>query len=261
MPTKHPRDAFITIYGRKPALEALNDPDLTIDKILLAREARGAVIDDIVRRARGRQIPIRRVSAREVTKISRNGRQDQGVALDVVAPRMEALDDFAAALQASPLPATLPFYLLALDGLTTPANLGMLIRSHVAAGMNGIVLPRKGCPEIGPLIIKASAGVAFKARILRCETMTAGLKTLKAAGFAIYGLTGSAPQTIFQAQFARHAVFVIGNETTGIAAENLPLLDHSLAIPMRGRVESLNVACAATIVGYEVLRRSLAAES
>jgi 23S rRNA (guanosine2251-2'-O)-methyltransferase len=256
MHAKHPRDTFITIYGRKPAIEALTDHDLVIDKVVLARDAKGPIIEEILRHARQRQIPVRRVSQKDVTKISRNGRQDQGIAVDVVAPRMEALEEFIAGM-ASKNAGDSIFSLLALDGITTPANLGMLIRSQVAAGVNGIVLPRKGCPEIGPLIIKASAGVAFKSQILRCETIALGLKMLKDAGCTVYGLSGTADQTIFQAEFARQSVFVLGNETTGIAPENVAFIDQWLAIPMRNQVESINVACAATIVCYELLRRCL----
>lgn len=255
MREKHPRDTFITVYGRKPALEAVTNPDLEIDKIVLAKDAKGALIEEIVQCARKRQIPVKRMSQKDVTKISRNGRQDQGIAVDVRAAYMEHLDDFVESLQKTPLPAKLSFSLLALDGITTPANLGLIIRSQVAAGVNGIVLPRKGCPDVGPLIIKASAGTAFKSRILRCETMRSGLQALRASGFTVYGLSGAGQQTIFQAEFAAHAVFVLGNETYGIDPQHTELIDCWISIPMKKQVESINVACAATVVCFELLRR------
>jgi 23S rRNA (guanosine2251-2'-O)-methyltransferase len=152
----HPRDRFITVYGRKPALEALADAAITIDKLWIATTARGEMIDDIIAAARARGVRPERRPQHDITRLSRNGRQDQGIALDVIAPRMIALADFIAAA-----PETAQVMLL--DGVTTPGNVGLILRVATAAGFDGVVLPRVGCPEVGPLVIKASAGVAFRA--------------------------------------------------------------------------------------------------
>jgi len=131
-----PKDRFITVYGRNPVLEVLADRSLEVDKVILADTARGAGADEIVAAAARRGVPLQRAGAERVKKLAGNGRQDQGVLADVVAPRMRPL---AQALADAPLSRV-----VLLDGVTTPANVGMVIRSATAAGVDGIVVPRRG---------------------------------------------------------------------------------------------------------------------
>lgn len=246
----HPRDRFITVYGRKPALEALADPAVTVDKLWIASNARGELIEDITAAARARGVRPERRPPRDVTRLSRNGRQDQGVALDVLAPRMTALDAFLA-----DAPATAQVMLL--DGVTTPGNVGLILRVATAAGFDGVVLPRAGCPEVGPLVIKASAGVAFRAPILRAPSAAEAATALGAAGFVLIGLAASGADDLYLTPLPPRAAWVLGGETAGLSAGVEALLDRRVRIPMRGAVESLNVATAAAVVSFEVQRRLL----
>ncbi len=88
----HPRDRLLTLYGRKPVLEVLEDRTLPVERILLARNADGPIVAAILNAARARNLTVVRVTPEEVTRISRNGRQDQGAVIDVIAPRMAALE-------------------------------------------------------------------------------------------------------------------------------------------------------------------------
>lgn len=248
----HPRDRVITVFGRKPVLEAVSDGAMAVERIFVADSARGGVVQEILRAARQRGLEVQRVTERQVNRISRNARQDQGVAADVRARRMGAIGDQLA--QIGPRAAA-----LVLDGVTTPANVGMILRSATAAGLNGIVLPRRGSPEVGPLVIKASAGVAFQAPIWRCETVEEGVAALKAAGFRLYGLAADGALDLFEAPFPDRVAFVLGNETHGVSPPIARLLDGAVRIPMAPGVESLNVATAGTLVGFELLRRARAA--
>ena len=164
--TISPKDRFLTVYGRKPVLEALADESLRVDKVILADTARGPGAAEIQHAAKAAGVPVQRASAHRVKVLAGNGKQDQGVLADVVAPRMRAL---AAALADRRPPARV----LLLDGITTPANVGMILRTATAAGLDGIVVPRRGVAGIDPLVIKASAGVAFHAPVLRCATAAA----------------------------------------------------------------------------------------
>ena len=83
-----PKDRFVTVYGRNPVIEVLDDPSLVIDKVVLAEGVRGHGIGEIIGLARDRGVPLERASAERVKKLAGNGRQDQGVFADVVAPRM-----------------------------------------------------------------------------------------------------------------------------------------------------------------------------
>lgn len=246
----HPRDRYITVYGRKPALEALTDARIEIDKLWIARGSKGDLIDEIVQTARARGVQATFKTAREVTRLSRNGRQDQGVALDILAPRMQALADYLGAL-----PAADPLHVFVLDGITTPANVGLILRAATAAAFDGIVIPRVGCPEVGPLVIKASAGVALRAPILRVRTAAEAIEALTAADFALYGLAAQADADLYTTPLAPRTAWLLGGETAGLSPESERALDRRVRIPMRGEVESLNVATAAAVVAFEVQRR------
>jgi len=239
-----PRDRFITVYGRMPVLEALRDPLLVVEKVLLAGNARGNHVDDIVEAARAREVEIRRVSPTQVNRVSRNGRHDQGVVADVVAPRMAPIEQWDGSGS-----------LVVLDGLTNPQNVGMILRTAAAAGLAGIVVPRAGVADIGPLVIKASAGVAFTAPILRCGTAAEAVDHLRGRGARIYGMSGRGHRSLFDpSPLAEPAAFVLGGETDGVQVA----VDEEISIPLSGETESLNVAVAAGVLCFELVRRSLA---
>lgn len=248
-----PKDRFITVYGRNPVHEVLLDEDLHVDKVVLAEGARGEGITQIRRAANRRGITVQSASADRVKKLAGNGRQDQGVFADVVAPRMLPLD---VALQATD-GATLRTVLV-LDGITTPANVGMILRSATAAGIDGIVVPRRGVASLDPLVVKASAGVAFRAPILKAFTAPEAVTALRSHGFHIVGLDARGDDDLFTAHLPEPVAFVLGNETAGLGAELIPLVDSWVSIPMAGAVESLNVSAAAAVVCFELVRRARA---
>ena len=246
------RSRFVTVYGRKPVLEALTDRALVVDKVLLADNAHGPAVREILDAAAGRGVPVRRASAHRVKVLAGNGRHDQGVLADVVAPRMRPLPAFLDELGLRP---DEPASVLVLDQITNPANVGMILRTATAAGLDGVVLPRRGVPAVDPLVVKASAGVAFHAPVLRCATAAQACTALAAAGFALYGLCAAAPDSVFTAQLPRRAAFVLGNETSGVSDEVRAAARGWLSIPMSGGVESLNVASAAAVLCFELVRR------
>ncbi len=236
----------MTVFGRKPVLEALADRRLDVDKVILADNARGAAAKEIIDAAGARSVRVERASAHRVKVLAGNGKQDQGVLADVVAPRMRRLADGLAAR-----PATV----LVLDGITTPANVGMILRTATAAGIDGIVVPRRGVASIDPLVVKASAGVAFHAPVLRCYTAEEACVALRAAGYPLFALDGAARQSLFDATLPKRAAYVLGGETAGVSPEVRKHVTGLVSIPMAGGVESLNVASAAAVLCFELVRR------
>ncbi|HEX7166674.1 MAG TPA: RNA methyltransferase [Acidimicrobiales bacterium] len=246
-----PRDRFLTVYGRRPVLEALADERMQVDKVLVADSARGPEIDGIVRAAKARAVELRRVPQHDVTRLSRNGRQDQGVAADVVAPAMRSLDEWTPPSRDG-VDGDGAVVVVVLDGITNPQNVGMILRTATAAGVDGIVVPTAGVADLGPLVVKASAGVAFQAPILRSRHASDAVAVLRSLGFRIYGLAADGDRTLFDpAGFASHSALVLGGEHAGLTVE----VDEHVSIPMAGDVESLNVAVAAGVVCFELLRR------
>lgn len=246
---RSPKDTFITVYGRKPVLEALADPTLSVDKVIAAENARGDSLSKIIAAARDRGVPVRRASAHRVKVLAGNGHHDQGVLADVVAPGMRPVAAFL-----DELPAETPCALLVLDAVTNPANVGMVLRTATAAGLDGVLVPRRGVPAIDPLVIKASAGVAFRAPVLRASTAAQGCAELRTAGIAVLGLAAGAPRDLLSDPLPARVALVLGNETDGLSADVRAELDGTVAIPLRRGVESLNVASAAAVAAYELMR-------
>lgn len=246
-----PRDRFLTVMGRKPLIEALHDETLTFDKILLSDRARGDEINTITGMAASRKITIEKVSETKVTAVARNARHHQGVVADVVAPAMQHLADFCEQRRRGKDWAC---SLLLLDHVHNPANVGMILRSATAAGVDGVIVPHKGTADIGPVAIKASAGVAFRATILRCESVDEALAILGEHRFEFLGLDGNG-ESLFDAELPERATYVIGNESAGLSTSALDAVGRVISIPMSNDVESLNAAVAASLVGFEVARR------
>ncbi|MGH3516924.1 MAG: TrmH family RNA methyltransferase [Haloechinothrix sp.] len=243
-----PKDRFLTVYGKKPVLEVLADPGLNVDKVILADTARGLAATEIKRAAKARGVRVQTASAHRVKVLAGNGKQDQGVLADVVAPRMRPLADALSSRHR-------PGRLLLLDGITTPANVGMILRTATAAGVDGVVVPRKGVASLDPLVVKASAGVAFRAPVLRCATAAEAAAALVGAGYPLFALSASATTSLFRADLPANAAFVLGGETSGVSGAVLDLVTDWLSIPMPGDVESLNVSAAAAVLCFELVRR------
>ena len=250
---RSPKDTFITVYGRMPVLEVLQDVALTVDKVVVAEGSRGESLDRIRALARRRGVEVRTASAHRVKVLAGNGKHDQGVLADVVAPRMALVEDFVQRPAGGGSDTV-----LVLDGVSNPSNVGMILRTATAAGVAGVVLPRAGSPGVDPLVVKASAGVAYRAPILRCRTAADGVRVLKQAGWRVAGLDGGAPADLYATALPAATALVLGNETEGVSQDVAALVDTWVSIPMANDVESLNVSSAAAVVCFELLRRRLA---
>jgi 23S rRNA (guanosine2251-2'-O)-methyltransferase len=229
----------VTVYGRMAVLEALEAGG--VELVLLARNARGDTVDAIVRLAGEQGVTLRKVAPEKVTRVSGNGRHDQGVVAEVAAPGLRPLDAW--------LGSTRPDAVLVLDGVTNPQNVGMIIRTATAAGIDGVVLPEAGSPGVGPLVVKASAGVAFRATILSSPTARDAVAALREAGMTVVGLRADAP-SLYDAELPERAAWVLGSEHDGVTVD----VDTWRSLPLANGVESLNVAVTAGVVAYELAR-------
>ncbi len=232
----------LTIYGRHAVLEALADENLTIHKLHLATSNKPSrELEMMVQTARERHIEIAYHDKKALSHISKNSRLDQGVALDVV---MENFIDEKAFLAEQER-----FRVIALDGVTNPQNLGMIIRSCAAGDIDALLLPTRGTASISPLVIQASAGTLFRLPIIKTPDLIRSLERFKAAGAHLYALEAGA-STDYRQAGAQRAVYVLGNESEGIAPEVARICTDAIAIPMRRGVESLNVAVTAALIAF-----------
>ncbi len=239
-------DDVMTFYGRKPVLELLENQDTEIHRLHLADSNKD---NDIIRQieslAESRHIEIVRHSKQALSRISKNARQDQGVAIDVNPSSYRSIEE---------IPDTGEF--IALDSITNSQNLGMIIRSVAASQMAGLVLPKAGCARIDALVMKASAGTLIKADIFHCDTIENGLTHLKNQDSEVMGLASDGTTSLTEVEApTRRRIYVLGNETEGLSADVLALCDTTVSIPISNEVESLNVVAAATLVAFSNLYR------
>lgn len=236
---------LLTVYGRKPVQEALEDPSTEVYRLHLASSNRSApILEDIERLARQKGAELVYHDRASLSRISKNAKQDQGVAADLICKKFQTSEAFLAANQDK------SFRMLALDGVTNPQNLGMIIRSACAGNIDGILLPRSGNARIDPLAIKASAGTVFRAPIISCDNLAKTLAEFRQQGVRICGLSSHAQTSLRDFSPEAACVYVLGNESEGVSAEVSALCDTQVKIPMNHGVESLNVAVTAALIAF-----------
>lgn len=236
-------DKIITIYGRNAVLEALEDETLIIHKLHFSDSNRlNLQIETMQKIAKERNIEIAYHDKKGLSYISKNAKQDQGVALDIVLEKSLGVEEFLEQYSS--------FRVLALDGIHNPQNLGMIIRSATAGNIDAILLPTKNSAQITPLVIKASVGTLFKLPIIKTKNLAKTLEKFKAKKSKIYMLSSHASSSYKEVEYGNRTVFVLGNESDGVSREIEALSSNSIVIPMNRGVESLNVAVTASLLAF-----------
>ena len=236
-------DKIITIYGRNAVLEALEDVSVSIHKLHFADSNKSAEqLKQMVTLAEKRNIEIAYHDKKVLSRISKNAKQDQGVALDIVLEQALSEEEFLAN--------NISFRLLALDGVLNPQNLGMIIRSAAAGNIDAILLPTKNAAQISPLVIKASAGTIFKLPIIKTKSLVKSLVNFKSKNAKVYTLSSHAKNDYKETDYTEQTIFVLGNESEGVTKEVEALCTASISIPMNRGVESLNVAVTASLLAF-----------
>ena len=236
-------DKVLTIYGRNAVLEALEDGSIAIYKLHLSRSNKDAqVLEEIKRLAKKRDIEVAYHDKQSLSRISKNARQDQGVALDIVLEHFGDEETFRAKNK--------KYRIIALDGVTNPQNLGMIIRSCAAGNVDAILLPTKGAAQISPLVIKASAGTLFKMPIIKTSNTKETLRAFRQDGADVYMLSSYAKDSYREQTYSQKTIFVLGNESEGVSKAVESVCNASIAIPMQRGVESLNVAVTASLLAF-----------
>jgi 23S rRNA (guanosine2251-2'-O)-methyltransferase len=205
---------------------------------------------DLVELANDLRVPVRQVSRAKLDAAART-EAPQGVVAHA-APLAEAdLEDLV-----RPTPAGEAPFLVAVDGVTDPGNLGALLRSAECAGVTGVLLPRHRAVHVTATVTKAAAGAVEHLPIAVVGGLPATLERLKAAGLWIVGLDGAGDTALADLTVAAEpVVLVLGAEGSGLSRLVRQRCDVVASIPLRGRLGSLNVAAAAAIATYEVARR------
>ena len=147
------------------------------------------------------------------------------------------------------------------DGVTDVRNFGAIARSAECAGAHGLITPLKNSAPVNAEAIRSSAGALTTIPVCRVGSVRNTLKALQAEGFQVVAATEKSRKLLYDADFRRPTVIVMGAEDTGISKEVLKLCDEQLAIPLIGHIESLNVSAAAAVMLFEVVRQRIGPEN
>ncbi|MFP4227679.1 MAG: 23S rRNA (guanosine(2251)-2'-O)-methyltransferase RlmB [Salinivenus sp.] len=243
-----------TLIGRQPVLEALERDDLGIEKVMLEQGASGERIGAIRQAAEARGAPVQYVPAARL-RHEAEGAAHQGVVAITAPLRYRDVDEMLSDIAPSwgvvkdkkPL-------LLAIDRVTDPRNFGAILRSAVAAGADGVLVPSRAMAPLNAAAIKASAGTAPRIPIARTDDLARVLEQVKERGYWVVGAEGTAETPYWEVDWDRPLVVVVGSEGEGLAPDVLAACDEQAAIPMRGPAESLNVSVAAGLLLFAAAR-------
>jgi 23S rRNA (guanosine2251-2'-O)-methyltransferase len=243
------------VYGIHPVAEALKARGRGFQYVAIARERQDHRVHEIVKQCRALGVPVRQVSREELTRLAQGG-QHQGV---VAVTSEKQYSDVSAILATRRGPHA---FLLLLDGLEDPHNLGAVLRSADAAGADGIVIPERRAVGVTATVAKASAGASEHVPVARVGNINHTLEELKGNNIWIIGLDERGTQSYDEVDYNMDCALVLGAEGKGLHDLVRRNCDVLVRIPMQGRVASLNVSVAAGIVAFEVARqRRLAAKA
>jgi len=237
------------VFGVHPVLEAL-EAGRAFRRVVVVRGRSGTDIERIVAAARERDVPIS-YEPRDVLDRLAGQAKHQGVVAQAAATAYRPLDTLLA--DAGRRPGG-PF-LVVLDGVEDPRNLGAIARTAEAVGAGGLVIPQRRAAGVTAAAVKASAGALSHLPVAQVVNLARALETLKKAGCWLVGLDASSPALYTEVDYRGPLAVVVGHEGAGLRALTVKTCDFLVRVPMQGRIGSLNVSVAAGVVLYEALRQ------
>jgi 23S rRNA (guanosine2251-2'-O)-methyltransferase len=234
----------VKIYGINPVLEALRAG--RVKEIRLADRA-GGRLAEVMQLARERGVPTRRVAAEALEREARRG-VHQGVVADIEDARSYSVDELVRGAAGTPL-------LVVLDSIEDPQNVGAILRTADAAGVDGVIRQSRRAASLDGAAAKASAGAVAHVRIAEVVNIARAVEELKDAGVWTVGLDGSADSSYDAVDYTVPTAIVLGAEGSGLRRLVRERCDRLASIPMRGHVESLNVSVAAGVTLFEAVRQ------
>jgi len=221
-----------------------------IAQLLIVRGREDARMNEVLKLAREQQVKVEFRGAPELDQLA-NGERHQGVIaklLKVDNLGEGALDEILDKAGASP-------FVLVLDGVTDPHNLGACLRTADAAGVHAVIVPRDRAAGLSPVVRKVAAGAAETVPLIQVTNLARTLRWLKERGLWIVGTDDEADMPLHQAKLTGPLAVVMGAEGSGMRRLTKENCDALLSIPMQGVVESLNVSVATGVMLYEAVRQ------
>ena len=237
------------IEGRNSVLELL-ESERDINKILIAKGERHGSINKIITIAKQRKIVIAEVERQKLNAISETNNH-QGVIAIVPPFNYVEVEDILNEAKAKKEDA----FILILDGIEDPHNLGSIIRTAETAGVHGVIIPKRRAASVNATVSKSSAGAVEHVKIARVNNINETIKYLKEEGLWICGTDGDAKDYYYNQNLKGPMAIVIGSEGFGMSRLVKENCDFLIKIPMKGKITSLNASVSAGIVIYEALKQ------
>lgn len=238
------------IFGIRAVVEAI-ESGKSIDKVLVKSGLSGDLVKDLYKSISDYKIPMQYVPVEKIERITKKNHQGVLAFLSAV----EFYDIFTIVSNLFQQGKT-PFIVI-LDQITDVRNLGSIVRSAECAGAHALLVPTKGSARIGADAAKTSAGALYHLPICRTTSLINTIKELKQFGLQIICATEKANGTYTDVDMTVPLALVLGSEETGISNDILRISDSFARIPIMGKIESLNVSNAASVLMYEVVRQRL----
>jgi 23S rRNA (guanosine2251-2'-O)-methyltransferase len=224
-----------------------------LDRIVIARGRHGERVETVVRLAKSRGVPVRFEDRLQVDRLA-GTREHQGIAALVAAMPAVELEDLLRAKNERGL-------LVLLDGIEDPHNLGAIVRTALAAGAQGVVIPERRAAGLSDTVERASAGALAHLPVARVTNLVRAMEEMKEAGYWLVGLDERAEKSFTEVDLKGPVGIVLGSEGEGLHELTRKRCDFVVSLPTTGPVRSLNVSVAAGVMLFEVVRQRSSGKS
>ncbi|HWY26402.1 MAG TPA: 23S rRNA (guanosine(2251)-2'-O)-methyltransferase RlmB [Candidatus Angelobacter sp.] len=229
------------------AVEEALSANRPLDRILIARGRHGDRIEAVVQLAKSRGVPVRFEDRQQVDRLA-GTREHQGIAALAAAKPAIELEDLLRSNSGKAV-------LVLLDGIEDPHNLGAIVRTSLAAGATGVVIPERRAVGLTDTVERASAGALAHLPVARVKNLVRAMEEMKEAGFWLVGLDERAEKNYTEVDLKGSVGIVLGGEGEGLHELTRKRCDFLVSIPTTGPVRSLNVSVAAGVILFEVVRQ------
>ena len=231
------------IFGKRAVFEAIEN-DIQIDKIFMDRDSQ--YMDNIKRKIIDKKIKISFVPIEKLNKLSKNNHQ--GIVASISPVKTLDIKDLENSIEKKATK------FLILDNITDTKNFGAIVRSAECLGIDGVIISKTGSSPINGDTIKSSSGAIFNLPIYKLDHIKDAMFLLKEKEIEIIGADEKSNSSVFDFKFSKKTAIVMGSEGKGISKSILNLCDKTLKIPMKGKIDSLNVSVACGIILAELSR-------
>ena len=236
------------IFGIRPIMEAI-EAGKEIDKVLISKDLSGELSKELKVLLREKEIPSQLVPVEKLNRVTR--KNHQGILAFISPIEYARLDEIVAStFEKGEVP-----LILILDQVTDVRNFGAIVRTAECAGAHAVVIPSRGAAQINGDALKTSAGALHLVPVCRVNHLFQAVRFLQESGIQVIAASEKTTKSMYEADLKVPTAFIMGSEDEGIEADLIDQADDACMIPLHGKIQSLNVSVAASLMLYEAVRQ------